>query len=133
MHNINICAKLDMGDTGRKLTLPMLCSMTNMALSVPQMSSKNVLIKGTTAFTPPENTAVVDSLITGKEAKLFDDVHTQMDALLAGQPMGPGRMADTGQDDVLAQLMAEGTFTEAQIQSFNDIHHRLLMAGLMVG
>ena len=78
-------------------------------------------------------TAVTDGLITQEEADLFDDVHTEMDALLAGQPMGPGRMAGAGQDDVLAQLVAEGTFTEGQIQSFNDIHDRLLMAGLMGG
>lgn len=78
-------------------------------------------------------TAVEDGLITEQEAKLFDDVHTEMDALLAGQPAGPGRMADAGQDDVLAQLVAEGAFTEEQIQVFNDIHDRLLMAGLMGG
>jgi len=78
-------------------------------------------------------TAVEDGLITEQEAELFDEVHTHMDALLAGQPMGPGRMAGAGQDDVLAQLVAEGTFTEEQIQAFNDIHDRLLMAGLMGG
>ncbi len=78
-------------------------------------------------------TAVEDGLISEQEAKLFDDVHTEMNALLAGQPMGPGRMMGDGQDDVLAQLVAEGTFTEEQIQAFNDIHDRLLMAGLMGG
>jgi len=57
----------------------------------------------------------------------------EMDALLAGQPMGPGRMAGVGLDDMLAQLVADGAFTEEQIQTFNDIHDRLLMAGLMGG
>lgn len=76
-------------------------------------------------------TAVEDGLISEEEAALFDEVHTAMDALLAGQPMGPGRMMGAGQDDVLAELVAEGNFTETQIQAFNDIHDRLLMAGLM--
>jgi hypothetical protein len=76
-------------------------------------------------------TAVADGLISEEEATLFDDVHTAMDALLVGRPMGPGRMMGAGQDDTLAELVAEGTFTEDQIQAFNDIHDRLLMAGLM--
>jgi mono/diheme cytochrome c family protein len=76
-------------------------------------------------------TAVEDGLISEEEAKLFDEVHTEMDALLTDQPMGPGRMAGMGNDDVLAGLVAQGTFTEEQIQAFNDIHDRLLMAGLM--
>jgi mono/diheme cytochrome c family protein len=77
--------------------------------------------------------AVEDGLITEQEAELFDDVHKEMDALLAEQPMGPGRMMGAGQDDVLAELVADGAFTEQQIQAFNDIHDRLLMAGLMGG
>jgi mono/diheme cytochrome c family protein len=76
-------------------------------------------------------TAVEDDLISEEEAALFDDVHTAMDARFSERPMGPGRMMGAGQDDVLAELVAEGAFSEAQIQAFNDIHDRLLMAGLM--
>jgi mono/diheme cytochrome c family protein len=78
-------------------------------------------------------TAVEDGLITGQEAALFDDVHTELDALMAGRPMKAGGMMDSGQEDVLTSLVADGTFTEEQIQAFNDIHDRLLMAGLMDG
>jgi len=76
-------------------------------------------------------TAVEDGLISEGEAELFDEVHAEMDALLTGQPMGPGRMAGMANDDVLAELVAQGAFTQQQIQAFNDIHDRLLMAGLM--
>jgi mono/diheme cytochrome c family protein len=75
-------------------------------------------------------TAIEDGLITEEEATLFDEVHTKMDALLAGRPMR-GRMMGNGQDDVLAELVAQGDVSEEQIQAFNDIHDRLLMAGLM--
>jgi len=78
-------------------------------------------------------TAIEDDLISEEEAALFDDVHTKMDVLLADRPMGPGRMMGAGQDDVLADLVAQGDATEEQIQAFNDIHDRLLMAGLMGG
>jgi mono/diheme cytochrome c family protein len=76
-------------------------------------------------------TALDDGLIDEEEAELFDAVHTEMDARLADRPMGPGRMMGAGQDDVLAELVDQGTFTQEQIQAFNDIHDRLLMAGLM--
>jgi len=78
-------------------------------------------------------TALEDGLISEEEAELFDAVHTEMDALLADRPMGmgPGRMMGAGQDDALAELVDQGAFTEEQIQAFNDIHDRLLMAGLM--
>ncbi|UCG23761.1 MAG: cytochrome c [Chloroflexota bacterium] len=75
--------------------------------------------------------ALNDGLITEEEAALFDAVHADMDALLAGQPMGPGGMMGAGQSDVLAELVAKGSFTEEQIQAFNVIHDRLLAAELM--
>jgi mono/diheme cytochrome c family protein len=76
-------------------------------------------------------TALDDGLINEEEARIFDDVHSKMDALLADRPMGPGRMMGAGQIDVLAELVAQGSATEEQIQAFNDIHDRLLAAGLM--
>lgn len=79
--------------------------------------------------------AIEDGLITEEEAELFDDLHGKMDSLLAERPMGPGRMRGgmmgAGQDDILAELLAQGAVTEEQIQAFNDIHDKLLMAGLM--
>lgn len=74
-----------------------------------------------------------DGLITEDEATLFDEVHAAMDALLVERPMGPGGMMGAGQTDVLTDLVAQGSFTEEQIQAFNVIHDRLLAAGLMGG
>ena len=76
-------------------------------------------------------TALDDGLITEEEAQLFDEVHAQMDVLLADRSMGSGPMMGAGQTDVLAELVDQGSVSEEQIQAFNDIHDRLLAAGLM--
>ena len=42
--------------------------------------------------------------------------------------VGTGKEISIGE---LAELVAQGEVTEVQIRAFNDIHDRLLMAGLM--
>lgn len=75
--------------------------------------------------------ALEQELITEKEADLFDDVHAKMDVLIAESGSGQDSVMASGQDDVVTRLIAEGAISEEQAQAFNDIHDRLLYAGLM--
>jgi hypothetical protein len=70
-------------------------------------------------------------VITGEEAGLFGAVHDAMDELLkdgaprAGGGMGPVRLK------VLAELVEAREITQAGADAFNDIHDRLVEAGLI--
>ncbi|MGB3715961.1 MAG: hypothetical protein WA996_16160 [Candidatus Promineifilaceae bacterium] len=75
--------------------------------------------------------ALEQELITEEEADLFDDVHAKMDVLIAESGSGQDSVMASGQDDVVTRLIAEGAISEEQAQAFNDIHDRLLNAGLM--
>jgi mono/diheme cytochrome c family protein len=75
--------------------------------------------------------AVDRGVITQAEADVFTAVHTELDAVMAGQRgQMRGGMADM-QAEMLAELVADGRITQAQADQFNDIHDRLLAAGLM--
>jgi mono/diheme cytochrome c family protein len=75
--------------------------------------------------------AVAQEVITQEEADLFTAVHSELDAVMAGQRgQMQGGMADM-QAEMLAELVANGRITQAQSDQFNNIHDRLLEAGLM--
>jgi mono/diheme cytochrome c family protein len=75
--------------------------------------------------------AVDRGVITEVEAQVFDSVHGSLDVYAAEQSGGfTGRMEDV-QAQLLAELVASGVLTQEQVDKFNDIHDRLLEAGLM--
>jgi mono/diheme cytochrome c family protein len=77
------------------------------------------------------NTAVDQDILTQTEAEIFEEVHAAMEAMMVrGMDDMSGNMA-TLQDEMLAELVNEGTITQAQLDAFGDIHDRLLEAGLM--
>lgn len=54
-----------------------------------------------------------------------------MEAMMVqGMDNMSGNMASL-QDEMLAELVNEGTITQAQVDAFGDIHDRLLETGLM--
>jgi mono/diheme cytochrome c family protein len=75
--------------------------------------------------------AVEQEVITQAEADTFDAVHAAMNEWMAANADtmrgGMGRM----QGEILDDLVASGQITEAQAGTFNDVHDRLLAAGLM--
>ena len=79
--------------------------------------------------------ALAQDVITEEEAELFDALHSQMDALLTEDGSMPGGMMGSrmgpNQDDLMATLIDQGAFDEDEARAFNDIHDRLLAAGLM--
>jgi mono/diheme cytochrome c family protein len=75
--------------------------------------------------------ALAQDVITEEEAKLFDTVHSQMDALLAESGSMPGGMMGPEQDNLMVMLINQGAISEDEARAFNDIHDRLLAAGLM--
>ena len=64
------------------------------------------------------------------EADLFDTVHALMDGMIAAGPPASGSMGQN-QQNMLDELLAAGTITQTQVDTFNDVHDRLLTAGLM--
>ncbi len=76
------------------------------------------------------DTAVADGLIIQSEADTFAEVHSLMDELMvAGPPMGGGM--GQNQSAMLADLLDAGKITQEQVDAFNDVHDRLIEAGLM--
>lgn len=75
--------------------------------------------------------ALAQDVISEEEAKLFDAVHGQMDALLAESGSMPSGMMGPNQDGLMATLIDQGAIGEDEARAFNDIHDRLLAAGLM--
>jgi phytoene dehydrogenase-like protein len=75
--------------------------------------------------------AVAAEVVSQEEADLFMDVHAAMDTLMTeGMPRAAGGMGAM-QQALLNQLVNDGTITTDQATSFNDVHDRLLEAGLM--
>ncbi len=74
--------------------------------------------------------AVEQGVLSQDEADQFDTVHALMDSLLAAGPPASGSMGQN-QQQMLDDMVAAGTITQAQADAFNDIHDRLLEAGLM--
>jgi mono/diheme cytochrome c family protein len=75
--------------------------------------------------------ALEQELITREEALLFDQIHARIDELLARRETAGMGMMVPDQTNILDQLVAQGIFSEQQVQMFNDVHDRLLAAGLM--
>ena len=76
-------------------------------------------------------TAVAQNILTPLEADIFADVHKAIETLRAQDMEGmDGNMADV-QAALLAELVDAETITQEQADAFNEIHERLLDAGLM--
>jgi mono/diheme cytochrome c family protein len=74
---------------------------------------------------------VAQQVIRQEEAELFDRVHGAMDELVAtGPPEGGGSMPQR-RLAILAELVKQGEISQAEADAFNDIHDRLVEAGLM--
>ena len=75
--------------------------------------------------------AVAQEIITQAEADTFSLVHIEIDAHVAD--MGDQRMGgmDAILNSMLAALVNEGKISQEQAYSFQDVHDRLDMAGLM--
>jgi hypothetical protein len=70
-------------------------------------------------------------VITQQESELFNEVHTAMDEqAVTGEGSRVGAM-DRMRDVLLAELIELDTITQEQADRFNDIHDRLVEAGLM--
>ena len=78
------------------------------------------------------DTALADELISQEEADLFLEVHAVMDTHMADTAMEPmsGNMEDQ-LSAMLASLVEMGEISQVQGDSFQDLHTRLLDAGLM--
>ncbi|RMF00360.1 MAG: hypothetical protein D6768_12955 [Chloroflexi bacterium] len=74
--------------------------------------------------------AVKQNVLTMDEAELFDQVHSAMDELMAGDMPRGGGMAQM-QEQILADLVSNGKITAEQADAFSQIHDSLLESGLM--
>lgn len=76
-------------------------------------------------------TAVKQGILTQAEADNFDQVHAELDALMAqGMENMRGNMTNM-QDEMLAELVAAGSITQSQANMFSESHNKLLESGLM--
>jgi hypothetical protein len=75
--------------------------------------------------------SVEQGVIAQTEADLFDLVHADMDEQVAagGSPRVGGM--DKMRWTLLAELVEQGTITKEQATAFEEIHQRLVEAGLM--
>ncbi len=73
--------------------------------------------------------AVSQDVISSEEADTFSFVHAALDDYLTANP-GTGNARER-QEAGLAKLVAAGTITQSQANTFLDVHDRLLEAGLM--
>jgi mono/diheme cytochrome c family protein len=70
-------------------------------------------------------------VITQAEADLFAEVHSAMDAQTAADASPRVGGMDQMRLALLDELVAQGTITQEQADAFNDIHERLVEAGVM--
>lgn len=74
---------------------------------------------------------VTQAVLSQEEADMFVSVHAELDRLMAEEmPTMTGGM-ESMQQDMLAQLVAEGTITQRESAIFTEAHDKLLAAGLM--
>lgn len=77
------------------------------------------------------DTAVEQNVITQVEADTFMEVHAAIDGLMArGVSRAAGNMAAMEQA-MLNQLVNSGSITDEQATIFNEVHDKLIEAGLM--
>lgn len=75
--------------------------------------------------------AVKQNILTMQQAEVFDQVHDEMDALLADGTFQRGGGMAQMQQQLLNQLVTGGKITQAQADGFNAAHDKLLESGLM--
>jgi len=75
-------------------------------------------------------TAVSQEVITQTEADIFAHVHGLIDEITVESAPQSGTMGQN-RDAMLTTLLDEGKITQAQLDSFNDVHDRLIETGLM--
>ncbi|MDT8307598.1 MAG: cytochrome c [Anaerolineae bacterium] len=76
-------------------------------------------------------TAVVQEIVTQAEADTFMEVHAAIDGLMASGVSRAAGSMDAMQQAMLNQLVNSETITAGQAATFNDVHDRLIEAGLM--
>ena len=74
--------------------------------------------------------AIAEGVLTQAEADLFAQVHAELETNMTRGMQMQGNMGHM-QDVLLAQLVDLGTISQDEAAQFNDIHTRLLEAGLM--
>ena len=70
-------------------------------------------------------------VITAAEAALFEEVHAAMDEAAAADESPRAGGMDQMRETLLKELVTQGTITQEQSDAFDDIHERLVEAGLM--
>ena len=75
--------------------------------------------------------AVLQELLTMQEAEVFDQVHDAMDDLMASGEVQRGGGMSQMQLQMVDELVTAGKITQAQADTFNAAHERLLESGLM--
>jgi mono/diheme cytochrome c family protein len=76
-------------------------------------------------------TGVELGVITQAEADLFTEVHNAMDDWVAADASPRAGGMDQMRLALLDEMVAQGTITGEQADAFNDIHERLVEAGVM--
>jgi mono/diheme cytochrome c family protein len=74
--------------------------------------------------------AVAQGVITQAEADIFTLVHNSMESYLMANTVEAGS-GEQRQVIALAALVEAGSLTQEQVDTFNDVHQRLLDSGLM--
>lgn len=74
--------------------------------------------------------AVAQGVITQVEADIFTLVHNSMESYLMANTVEAGS-GEERQVIALAALVEAGTLTQQQVDTFNDVHQRLIDSGLM--
>jgi mono/diheme cytochrome c family protein len=74
---------------------------------------------------------VAQGVISQEEADTFLSVHAELDALMGGEMAGMSGGMTMMQEQMLAQLVEQGTITLDQAATFGEAHEKLLAAGLM--
>jgi mono/diheme cytochrome c family protein/polyhydroxyalkanoate synthesis regulator phasin len=75
--------------------------------------------------------AVSENVLTMQEAEVFDQVHDAMDEMMASGEMYRGGGMGQMQLQMVDELVAAGTITQEQGDTFNAVHDKLLESGLM--
>lgn len=75
-------------------------------------------------------TAIEQGVIDEEEGKVFDQVHTAMDAFLHGEG-DRGSIQGAGLAGILEAMIGEGLVTSEQAEVFQAVHEKLVSAGLM--
>ena len=75
--------------------------------------------------------AVEQEVITPDEAKLFDTVHKAMDELIASGAVATSGSMEQMRQTMVTVLAEQGAISQTEAEAFNNIHDRLVAAGLM--